>query len=123
MKLECSLIEADKPTVNGRIYPRESLEKAIEDFNAKDEEVVHIGTLGTCTELSLDKASHEIKDLWLTEDGYMEAEVKLLDTIYGRLAKSLDSSLLQLSPTFTATVNEDMVVDVDSIQHINIIMP
>lgn len=123
MKLRCNLIEADKPTANGRVYPRETLEEAIKEFNDKDEEV---GTLGSNADLSgidVNKASHKIKDLWLDEDGHMEAEVEILDTLLGNCLKQVDSSLLKISPTFIATVSEDLVVNIESIQHISITIP
>jgi hypothetical protein len=51
MELTCKEIIADEPTINHRIYSKEVLQKAIDEYNAKD---YKFGTLGLSDNVNSD---------------------------------------------------------------------
>ena len=60
MELESILLKSDTPDRNGRIYSKEALKKAVEEYNSrahsKDEGVDH-----KCSEFSLDELNEIYK--------------------------------------------------------------
>ncbi len=83
------ILRAGVPNGNGRIYPRELLEKAIGKYMARTG--VRFGELGMppSFEVTLGKVSHTVDSLSIDADGYVVAEGRFLDNDRGREAESL----------------------------------
>lgn len=118
MKLKCELIQPDKPTVNKRIYPKEILEKAMEEFNRKPEQL-RLGELDPIhdeidkqlnTEINLSKVSHKIEKSYLQDD-LIHCDIQPLDTPAGRILKQLDEKKINIRPRIIGNVSEDGVVE------------
>lgn len=114
MKVYANII-SDIPDKNGRIYPKEVLKKAIDEYQARIKNKNSIGTLGAAPhEMSckLDDAAFLIKAANLVGEK-IELDVDLLDTLKGKLAKDY----LERNPIVTAvgigTVNEHGIVQSD----------
>lgn len=121
MKLKCKLMKADEPTMSGHIYPKETLQKAIDNFNDK-EESKRLGALGYHeSAIPLDKVSYKINYLQLDEYGYISADIELLPTDWGKILSNLNKKFLTLSPVFIGRVDEYGKVDVDDISTVSII--
>lgn len=108
------MLKAGEPTRNGRIYPREELEKAIAIFEAK-------GGLGQFyTEewprpepamINIAQVSHRIKNLALNKDGELIGEVEILKTPMGDvLAEIISAGTARFAPTGYGTVASDGTV-------------
>jgi len=83
-------MQADIKNQNGRVYPKEVLQKEIKNFNNKYvKEGRALGELGhpAGPVINLDRVSHIIKEL--TEDGSnFIGKAKVMDTPNGRIVKS-----------------------------------
>jgi hypothetical protein len=106
----CTVIEADRPTINGRIYPREVLEKAIEDYNKLGPSFVSCDLDGTS--LSLAKVIATAEDFRLTESGHVVATIQFIEPMSEETAEML-LKLSDFSPMSIGTANEDGVIQPD----------
>lgn len=89
--------KADTPNLNGRIYPKKILEKAVEDFNASRNGIV--GQIGMpdplfVSHIRLSEISHVVRELKLydcpEDDAKMlTADIQVLGTKQGKLLQSL----------------------------------
>jgi hypothetical protein len=89
-KLTVQIAEADLPNKNGRVYPREVLQKVIKEVEGKDPCRL-FGTIGMPADDVIDpaKISHSISNLYLTEDGALMGTVMILETPSGKIAENL----------------------------------
>ncbi len=88
--IKCKLFTCDEPNVNGHVYHRDTLKKAIDKYMQKEHRYCSMEP-GEPTYLGspiLDEVSHEVKDLYIEGD-IVYADVKILDTNQGKLLKSL----------------------------------
>ena len=92
---------ADKPTRNGHIYPRETLQKAVEGAQKAIGERRMFGELNSFASFScrLEQASHLVTALWLEGDT-VRADIEVLSTKEGKkLAALLEGKVpVSLSP-------------------------
>lgn len=84
MKVKLTQPVADEPTVNGHIYPREVLEKAVVEFNEKRSGVIGGPFSPDGKPVVLERASHITKSLELGEDGRLIADIEILNSPNGR---------------------------------------
>lgn len=77
----------DNSTLNGHIYPRDAMEKAIANIDT-DHIVGQLGNPPSFCHVDLLKISHVVKDIRLEGDVVM-ATVKTLDTDSGKAVKQL----------------------------------
>lgn len=88
--MEFEIMTTDVYTANGHIYPKEMMEQVIEKFNNRQKpmmcEINPTSDYGY--NVSLDRVSHAITDMRLDGDKVM-ATIKVLDTPYGKIMKSL----------------------------------
>lgn len=87
MEIECKIGELDHPNRNGRIYPKDVLEKAIQNYNEK---TYKFGELGcpTTQNVELQHVSHKINEVKL-KDNNICANIELLDTPSGKIAHDI----------------------------------
>lgn len=87
MEIECKIGELDHPNNNGRIYPKDVLEKAIQNYNEK---TYKFGELGcpTTQNVELQHVSHKINEVKL-KDNNICANIELLDTPSGKIAHDI----------------------------------
>ena len=101
--------KADEPSLNGRIYPRTVLEKAL---NEKQQAIVErrmLGELGKDTvRVRLGHSSHLITGLRLV-DGVVKGDVEVLPTEAGKLLQVLrdDDIQLELCPVGQGDVDPE----------------
>lgn len=78
------LFTCDEPNLNGRIYPKEELQKAIDKYQEKIDSNRSFGTLGISDYgvMDLEKVSHRVTKLYI-EDENVIANVEILDTPCG----------------------------------------
>lgn len=88
MKVRCCLIKQDTPTVNGRIYTQEVLEKIVADTLKPAKERRCFFGIGypASGKLSLKEVAGLITNCQLV-DGFLEVEADLLDTPRGKAVK------------------------------------
>src|SRR5215831_13132672 len=104
----------DRPTKNNRQYSESLLESATSDLRAKIKDGNAYGTLGHYEDqLAHDKISHVVESLRKSNsDCCWHAKVKLLDTPYGRIAKTLsESASLGFSSRMLGTVSHKNGID------------
>lgn len=97
-------IIAGQPTANGRVYPREVLEKAVESFNESGKT---IPIISDAVKPNLKDMVGEVSRLYFTEDGSIEADCVILSG-FGEadVCKSmLNSGLVYLMPNGTGMVD------------------
>lgn len=99
----CTVIEADKPTINGRIYPRAVLEKAVEEYNRLGTSFVMPELNGT--RVSLNKVIATSNDFKLTDDGKIVATIQFIDPLPEEAAELL-LKMCDFSPMSMGTVND-----------------
>lgn len=109
MKIKCELVKAGVPTINDRVYPKETLQKAIDEYNKQP---YKLGTLGRSMEVSIVQSSHKIKNLYLDDDGSMKADIEILDTPVGKYLKEMIEKEIPLTlhPHFIGEVDKNNLV-------------
>ena len=84
MEIVTKLCEADKPNSRGVTYPKNVLDSIVANFKPGLGEADYPVGL----EVSLDRVSHEVTDLYI-ENGCLMAKIKVLDTPMGKILKTL----------------------------------
>ena len=92
-KLLAVVQEADVPNKNNRIYPKLVLDQQVERLQEPVRNRSLFGELGIPTEsvVHLDKASHLVTDLYMSDNKLM-AEIEVLDSPLGAQLRSLLSA-------------------------------
>ncbi len=114
--------EADKPNANGRIYPREVLEKAIADQEAKGRTWVTLGMQGSTT-VDLSEVAGQAGN-WHWDGDTLCAEIAVMDTPKGKIVKEL---LESVQPDYRfagiGTVNPDGTISDYRITSVGVLAP
>lgn len=86
-EINAKLVVADEKNANGRIYPREHLEKAVAEQSKKDRTWV---TLGMCegTTVEVEKIAGQAGEFYW-DGNTLCAKVVLMETPMGKIAKQL----------------------------------
>lgn len=112
IKVEGKLTKADVPNLNGHVYPREVMEKAIEQLREDIEAKRVLGRVGTQQppKMRINDASHMVVGLRM-EDDRLQADIEVLDTPRGRILQQwLDAKLdITLHPTWLAELDGNTV--------------
>jgi hypothetical protein len=109
MKVEL-IFKADQPTRNGRIYSRQVLERAIEDFNQRAPKFG--GPVTGALIQRLESVSHETLSLEVKDDDSLWAEIRVLDTPQGKILKSLmNNSIVGFDMKGMGQMNDNVVSD------------
>lgn len=84
-EIVCHLIKVDEPTQNGRIYSKEALESAVEQFNkaSKRDTCFVVKDQPSDSRILLTNVAGKIHNTEL-RDGQLVAQVELLDTPAGQ---------------------------------------
>lgn len=89
--IEGVFLQTNKKNRNGRVYPREIMEREVARYNsnyiAQNRAFGELGHPDTPT-INLDRVSHMIQSLKPDGDNYM-GRAKILDTPYGKIVKNL----------------------------------
>lgn len=93
--------QADVPNLNGRIYPKDLLEKVIESQSLMG----MVGMNETST-LELEKVSHKVENLRM-ENGYLVGELKILSTPMGKTLSQLPYNENSFRLSGVGTVDKD----------------
>jgi hypothetical protein len=96
--IEGVFLQSNMKNRNGRMYPKEILEKEVNRYNEQYiEKNRAYGELGhpDSPTINLDRVSHMIKSLRLEGNNFM-GRAKILDTPYGKIVKSLIDEGAQL---------------------------
>lgn len=85
------LQKADVLNQNGRIYPREVLEKEVENYQKFIRENRALGELDHPAEsvVELKNVSHIIREAYMDDEGVVWGTVEVLDTPMGKIARNL----------------------------------
>jgi len=104
------VLTADTPNINGLTYPREVLERAVEDAQDRVNSGDWLGELNSMNYTTkLGFASHQITALRMEGDKVV-AEVKCLDTIPGKiLQEMLAHGAPTLAPVGKGNVNDKTI--------------
>lgn len=128
--LDVKIMKLDKPNKNGRTYPSSEIEKHLDRLNVKAEKQALFGELGypknadefRFSAIKLENASHSFSNLRI-EDGYLVADVKILQTPMGNIVEKLyDQPNTGFGIRATGDVDEHGVVtnlDIFSFDFIN----
>lgn len=107
MEIECKIGELDHPNRNGRIYPQDVLEKAIQNYNEKDYKFGELGYPIT-QNVELQHISHRINEVKLKDNNFC-ANIELLDTPSGKIAKEIVKAGLNLHIKPRMLINTEKV--------------
>jgi len=111
LRLEGVFQKAGVKNANGRMYPREILEREIDKHENTLSEKRMLGEIDHPSDprIHLDKASHAITELKMDEDGIVYGSLEVLQTPAGKLLESLIRSGVKLgiSSRGTGSVKED----------------
>lgn len=111
------LLTVDVPTRNGRVYPRDVVEKMVEDFNTRNEKQTMLGEItqlyASCEPhvINLDRISHSVDELFV-EDDKLKATITVMNTPMGNILKTLINEVpvsVGLGLRGTGTVQDDCV--------------
>lgn len=109
------IARADVVNSNGRLYPREVLEKAVQEFNRNHKHSMSmLGQLGMpeTAKIQFSKASHLVKNLRMQGD-YLVGDFKIINTPAGNqlleMMKKPDSVAFRTQGMGTVKVNDDGV--------------
>lgn len=123
MKLKCTLVKAGEPTINGRVYSEEALQKAVDCFKEREQPMFgELAPNNYGTEVSLENASHEVLNIELGSDGFLEAEISPLDTDNGHIIQDMGENNLQISPRFIGEVDQNNMVDVQGLVTFDVLL-
>ncbi len=87
-------IKIDTVLKNGRIYPKDVLKNAINDFLKQD---IKIGEFGINDDIKIntENISHEVKDVFIDDNDVVSADIQILDTIQGTNLKKIPEDKLK----------------------------
>ncbi len=100
MKVIVEMWDIDKPNLNGRVYPRKVVEKAIVDFKEKIAKDQGLGefTDYQCRDndpgVKMEFVSHKVNDLKFDENDNVVADITILETPCGKNLKLLSEDEL-----------------------------
>lgn len=86
--LPLKILTADAVTLTGRIYPKEVLQHAIEEFNSRNEPCLCNNQGLSNNHVELDEITHEVQHLELNGNDLI-ATVRFLDTPRGNMLQKL----------------------------------
>jgi len=102
--MEIKIIEADTPTINDRIYPKEELEKAI--ASAQQPLIGRLGSSGTNpTNISIEDIAFTVENLRVV-DGTVVGDMTILNTPNGALFEEV-LPLVRFAPAGTGMVDDN----------------
>ena len=114
MEVKVQLMKLDTPSSNGRIYSKESIQEAIENFNNRK---IKGGSLGLQPtnglfepELNIGELSHTFENVRIEDDKVL-ADMKILDTPQGQNVKALLESDIKLAMAPRLQIDEQQKVD------------
>lgn len=109
---------------NHRVYTRDAVDGMIKQFKERINNGHQMfGELGypETSNISLDRASHQISDLYV-EENILYADIKILDNSNGRIAlKMLEDGAGVLRPRSIGSVNEDRTINIDRLISFDVI--
>ena len=109
---------------NHMVYTKEAVDGMIKQFKEQiNNGHQMLGELGypENSNISLDKASHYVSDLYVDEN-ILYADIKILDNSNGRIAlKMLEDGDGVLRPRSVSTVNEDRTINIDRLISFDVI--
>ncbi len=106
------LMECDTVNRNGRIYPKEVVEKALEEYHHRNSSEVMFGHMGESryneNGIMLVNVSHSIENIHM-DGNFVTGDIRVLDTPKGKDAQRWLQSGQSLSciPYGTGSMNED----------------
>lgn len=122
MKYKANILNIDTKNENGRIYPKDLVEKAVLKYN-ENKEQIGLGTLEFQDTLEMDpnNISHKISNVRIEENNVV-CDVKLLNTPKGKLVQDLLKDMqLSVATAGTGRVDKDGVVTEFELHHTAII--
>lgn len=121
-----TVIVADKPNCNNRIYPAELCRQMVEEFKRSTGLMGHLG-VPTTGKVELETVSHQITNLRFDElDQKLKAEIRILNTPCGKLLNNLlnDKVDVQFRTTGVGSgkvdANGNLVINMDTYKLISI---
>lgn len=115
------LLELDTPNKNGRIYPKATIERFLKTRGDKP----LICTMGASGfDVNLNHASHIVEKLYL-QDNKLMANVRVLNTPMGNIAKSLINADVEMEFVVAgyAQIGLNGVVDTFEMTHVGVVEP
>lgn len=113
-KFVSKVVEADKPTLNGSIYPKHVLEENVRRLQESINQRLLMGEIGPAEDsiIRFSNISHSITKMWW-EDNTLMAEAITLQTPAGKLIKSLinDGVTVRLAPRGVGSRNNNVISD------------
>jgi len=120
MELRTKLFSCDGISHDGRIFPKDVMEKAIKDFN-ENKEVGWITRENNEVYPSLNDTIGTLKKVTIEENGEVFGDVQLLPTPEGEFVKNMiETDNIHISPVGYGDVDENGVVKNIDITHFNI---
>ena len=120
MELRTKLFSCDGISHDGRIFPKDVMEKAIKDFN-DNKEVGWITRENNEVYPSLNDTIGTLKRVTIEENGEVFGDVQLLPTPEGEFVKNMiETDNIHISPVGYGEVDENGVVKNIDITHFNI---
>jgi hypothetical protein len=86
--IKSTIIIADMPNKNNRIYPRSVLEKIVNDFDNESDNLGQLGTPDDWNSTHIEEASHVVKNLRI-EGNKLVADIQIMDTPAGKRLSNL----------------------------------
>ena len=124
-KIYQTKVQVDTPTPRkGVIYSRKILGEAICAYLSGDMRIGMLEDVGeeNSMELDLNRISHNVKNVFIDDDGFMNVELAFLDTEQGRIAQ-LMPDMLEISSVmigFCGWEGDSNVVEEAAVIHLNL---
>jgi len=115
--LRLNIMQVDVVSNQGYIYPKDVMEKAIDNFNAKynDDNLCLCDNDGISIETDLAKITHSMGNLRMDDEGTISAEINVLDTTHGKILQDVLDSGVKMTAYSKGIATVDSVDSVDTI--------
>jgi hypothetical protein len=114
IEIEAVVLTADEPTMNGRVYPRELIEREIERLRPEMESGRLLGWPADASRTtdSLGEVSHLVRGMKVEDDGKVTAKIEVLSTEKGNLLRELiENREVKFGPRGFGSVVDGVVQD------------
>lgn len=111
------LIPLNVPSKNGRIYTKENLQDAVDEFKARKKSIgVIYGEIDPRTlDTSLSRVSHTVEDIWFDNNNKLMGEIRVINTYSGKEMQILIDSGIDLAvrPRILGSIDDNGYVIVE----------
>lgn len=113
------ILKLDEPTHTGRLYTTETIQKSLQNHNVAPFVFFESDMPDITNGIPLEKVTHSIKNIRI-EDGWLIADVELMNTPLGVSLKEMDTSCLHFYTAGIGSITEQNEVKDYTLTHVGV---